>query len=123
LTDINDLVRFLNNGTTLKVELPSFFPKSRSADVKGRVILQTKIDRHKATQFVLDIGSGASAGGDIVRLETKVITQTGGVPKMRSMPPFLDGLNRWLEVAHGFTSPFFKEFVAKTIMDKFKKTN
>jgi uncharacterized protein (TIGR04255 family) len=118
LVDTTDLVQFLKNGTTLKIELPSYFSKIGTADPKGRISFHKDVKGWKATQFVFDIASAHSTSEDIIRLETKVITQEEGVPKIRQIPR---DLTRWLEFAHGLTSPFFKEFVTAKVMDKFKK--
>ena len=124
LVDTVDLAKFLRDATTLKIELPSFFSKIGSADTRGRVSFQKEVKGWKATQFIFDIASGLrNPAEDIVRLETRIITLTAGVPKGRQHPSFLKDLSRWLEFAHGLTSPFFKEFVTAKVMNKFKKAH
>jgi hypothetical protein len=90
--------------------------------VKGRVGLQAGVKKWKDTQFMFDLGSGTRGGAeDIVRLETKVVTQATGVPKMQRSN-FLKELDRWLEFSHGLISPFFSEFVTDAVMSKFKSS-
>jgi uncharacterized protein (TIGR04255 family) len=121
LIDTSDLIEFLNQATTLKLELPEVFTKIGSIGTKGRLILQTALKQRKDSYFIFDIGSGTrNAGDDIVRMETKVHTGAGGVPKVRAVSHFLKELDRWLEFAHQHTSPFFKGFVTTKVMDTFR---
>jgi hypothetical protein len=114
-----DLIEFLKIGTSMKIELPPIFSKLGSPQIKGRVVLETVAKAWKSSKLILDIASGQrNATDDVVRLETKVVTQGPGVPKLKSL---LKDLNSWLNFAHGLTSPFFKEFVTSKVMQKFKE--
>jgi hypothetical protein len=120
LVDTTDLVQFINAGTSMRLEIPPFFSQLAS-DVKGRVVLHAPMKKWKDTRFIFDLGSGSRGGAeDIVRLETKVVTEAAGVPKTQHSK-FLKDLDRWLEFAHGLTSPFFTQFVTDTVMSKFKR--
>jgi hypothetical protein len=122
LVETADLIQFIKAGTTMRLDAPPFFSQIDAAEVKGRIVLHALVKKWKDTQFILDLGSGSRGGAeDIVRLETKVVTQAAGVPKMQPSK-FLKDLDRWLEFAHGLTSPFFKKFVTDNVMSKFKRT-
>jgi len=122
LVDTANLVDFINVGTSMRLEAPPFFSQLDASEVKGRLFLHASIKKWKDTQFIFDLASGSRGGTeDVVRLETKVVTQAAGVPKMQPSK-FLKDLDRWLEFAHGLTSPFFEQFVTDTVMRKFKGT-
>lgn len=122
LVDTANLVQFINAGTSMRLDTPPFFSQLDASEVKGRISLHASTKKWKETQFIFDLASGSRGGTeDIVRLETKVVTQAAGVPKMQASK-FLKDLDRWLEFAHGLTSPFFEQFVTDTVMSKFKGT-
>jgi uncharacterized protein (TIGR04255 family) len=122
LVGTTDLVRFLDAATTMKLEAPQFLTSKKFGDQQqGRVLLQTIAKDWKASQFILDLASGRRQEGPIVRLETKVVTTAEGTPKLRKPQAFLSEVGKWLDFAHGITSPFFREFVKAPVMEKFKK--
>jgi hypothetical protein len=123
LVETTDLVRFLEPATTMKLEYPPFLSsRERFGDrLEGRVQLQTVAKGWKASQFAFDLASARHGEEPIVRLESKVMTTAGGAPKLTRPQAFLSELGKWLEFAHGITSPFFKGFMKPPVMEKFKK--
>jgi hypothetical protein len=86
----------------------------------GRLVVGRHLKGRKQSQFLLDISTGKRDGAeDIIRLETKVVTEGAGVPELKSHPKFIRDVDDWAEFAHGITSPFFKDFVAPEIMQQF----
>jgi uncharacterized protein (TIGR04255 family) len=114
---------FLGGGTTLKVELPSMLRDEAkfTADAVGRLIARKEVRGRKNTEFALDIGSGRNqnTSEDIVRMETKVTTTSGGVPALKSPARFLKDVGDWLDFAHGITSPFFKDLIKPSVLSKY----
>jgi uncharacterized protein (TIGR04255 family) len=123
LAGTTDLVRFFGAATTLKLDVsPLLSSKKMFGDEhRGRVLLETRAKNWKASQFIVDFGSGRRNEEDIIRLETKVVTSADGAPKLRTHRSFLSEVAKWLEFAHGITSPFFKDLVKASVMQKFQR--
>lgn len=115
---------FLKRATTLKVELPSILRDTTRfvGEPQGRFVFVRDLKGWKNSRFVMDFGSGKRDGTeDIVRLETKIQSDRSGVPEFKTYGKFMNELDRWLEFAHGTTSPFFKEFILPEVMTKFSE--
>jgi uncharacterized protein (TIGR04255 family) len=126
LVGTTDLVQFLNAATSMKIDIPPFFDSKAifAEGLQGRVQLHRLPKDWKASQFSFGIGSGRRGEEAILSLETKVVTTAEGVPKLRkSSQGFLSGVTKWLEFAHGITSPFFKDFVKAPVMQRFQKAD
>jgi uncharacterized protein (TIGR04255 family) len=114
---------FLNKGTTLKIELPPMFADRQvfDADPSGRLNFRTKLKRRKDSVLIIDFGSATNPNKeDMLRLETKVVSVDSGVPNAASADGFLRELGKWLEFAHGVTSPLFQELITDAVMAKFR---
>ena len=118
------LFQFLNNATTLRFQLPAILDdkKNFAGEADGRFALQRPLKAWKGSHVSLDIGSGKSSisGEDIVRMETRIITKNPGVPANTQPDRFIKALDGWLEFAHDFTSPFFKQLILPSVMSKFE---
>jgi hypothetical protein len=125
LVDTTDFVRFLDAATTMKLDGPPFMTSDKKfADKRhGRVQLQTAAKDWKASQFAFDLASGLRQEQAIIRLESKVGTTAEGTPRLREPRAFLSEVGKWLEFAHGITSPFFRDFVKAPVMEKFKRAD
>jgi uncharacterized protein (TIGR04255 family) len=119
------LTEFLSRCTTMKVEPPPFLTDQRrfAANMPARVIFNATPEGRTQTRFVVDFGSVVREGRATFRLENKVVTTDAGVPTLDSKKQFLLALVDWLEFAHDLTSPFFKSFVTKELMDRFERSS
>src|SRR5262249_7746915 len=115
---------FVSRGTTMVVKAPPFLEdRTRfEANMPARVILYATPQGHKNTLFVMDFGTTVREGHAAFRLENKVVTTGTAVPTLKSHKEFLVSLDKWLKFAHDLTSPFFKCFVTKELMDQFEKS-
>jgi len=122
LLDTADIVAFLNRGTTLRVDIPAFVqdPKRFSGELGGRFIVGRAAQAWKRSNFSLDFASVTVKEQQALRLETKVVTIEDGVPRLGTPSQFVSGVAKWLEFAHGLTSPFFREFVREELMRQFE---
>jgi len=122
LAGTSDLLQFLNAATHISLTLPNFVNSSqifRSA-IGGRIMLSRPLKARKQSVFALDIGSGSRQEAKIIRLESKIVTREGGVPKLTTAAPFLREVKKWLQFANGITSPFFRELIRSEVMAKFQ---
>jgi uncharacterized protein (TIGR04255 family) len=116
------LFDFLERGTTMKIALPKTLKDGGrfSGEANGRLLVGRQLKGWKQSQFLVDISTGKRDGAeDIVRLETKVVTEGAWVPTLKSHPKFIRDVDNWAEFAHSITSPFFKDFVAPEVMQQF----
>jgi len=119
-----DFVQFLADGTTVELKPPPMFGDATvfSGPSSGRLLIARNLRAWKSSQFSIDLGSGQRKDEPILRSETKVFTSNDGVPALTSRHQrFLTEIEKWLEFAHGVTSPFFKELVSEAAMAKFKE--
>ena len=125
LLNTAELTEFLSRGTTARMSAPPFLMDGElfEGPTDARVVLGRRVKEWKATNFLVDCATGLREGQRGIRLETKVVTQQPGVPILRASGQFLDETERWLDFAHGFTSPFFREFVTPDLMDQFRVSN
>ncbi len=118
------LVHFINDATTLKFELPALLRNRQiiTGDADGRFAVQQALKGREDSLFLMDLGSGKNvdSGENIVRLETKVVTRSAGIPRFRQSAPFIRALDLWLDFAHKILSPFFEQFIRPDVMAKFK---
>jgi uncharacterized protein (TIGR04255 family) len=115
-----DFVEFANTATTMKISLPNKLSGISEIAKAGRIQFSFPVEGRKDTIFLFDYASGLRAPEDpIIRLETKVISTSNGLPSLRKGRGGVDTIDEWLEGAHAVTSPFFKRFINQTIMQKF----
>jgi hypothetical protein len=118
-----DLFEFAANATTLHIALPEFMMAEpfQTTDIRARIQAGFKLEKRKYSVFSFDYGSGTNAEVEIMRLESKVISNSADIPKMRlGRASSLDEVKKWLEESHEVTSAFFKSFVRSNILEKFK---
>ncbi|KAB7741518.1 TIGR04255 family protein [Parvibaculum sedimenti] len=117
------LFDFLQKGTSLKLDLPPMLSERSTfgGDADGRLLFRRDLKGWKDTIFSFDIGSATNNGNQeqIVRLETKVTTGQSGILALKTPAPFIKNVEKWLDFAHGITSPFFKQLILPTTMAKF----
>ena len=118
------LIHFINGATTLKIEPPALIKNHKivTGNVDGRFAIQQHLKEREDSLFLMDLGSGKNTetGDNIVRLETKVLTGSSGVPRYRQNAQFIKALDAWLVFAHNILSPFFGQFIRSDVMAKFK---
>ncbi len=117
------LFDFIERGTTMTVQFPKLLTDTTlfSGDANGRFLIVRTLKQRKSSQFLMDLGTGKKEGvEDIIRLETKVKTDGAGVPTLKTPAKFFREVDEWLEFAHGITSPFFKDFLVRDVMQKFQ---
>jgi len=118
------LFHFVKNGTNLDFKLPPMLDDRTlfSGEPAGRFVFQRSIKGRKDTMFTLDLGSGQNkeSGEEIVQMVTKIQSTGAALPKLRDKNKFINEIDDWLENAHNITSPFFKNFILPTVMQKFQ---
>jgi len=116
------LFRFIDRGTSLKITLPPMLGNRKIFDGEpsGRFVFHSKLKSKKASEFFLDLGSAQrpDTKDDLVRMETKVVSKGADVPVMGSK--FLKQVDSWLEMAHGITSPLFKELISADVLRNYR---
>lgn len=117
------LFEFMERGMSVKLQTPKMLRDEKvfAGDAAGRVVFVRGLRGWKNSRFHLDITTAKKGGTeDIVRTETKVQCDGVGVPALKNPAKFMKDIDKWLEFAHGVTSPFFKELVLPNLMQKFK---
>lgn len=121
----SDFFRFTETGTSLKFNLPQFLENHQIfwGEAAGRFLFQRSLRGKKESLFRVELASAQSSATkeNIVQLESKVTTAGVGVPVFRNTRSFVAEISKWLEFAHGVTSPFFKGFILPDVMTKFKR--
>jgi len=118
------LFDFTQHGTSLNFKLPPMLNDRSvfSGDPAGRFQFGRTLRGWDNTRFTLDLISGVRETDKlaVVRMETMVVSKETGVPVLKGATRFLGQLEKWLDFAHGVTSPFFKQFILPEVMKKFK---
>ncbi len=117
-----DLAKFANANTSLKLTLPSFCDTEKlGAPEAGQVGFAFPVKGAKGTQFSFAISNALVKDVKSIVLLTRVTTKQddGGIPK--SFEKLVSHVDRWLEDAHAITSPFFKDFVSQDLMKAFER--
>jgi uncharacterized protein (TIGR04255 family) len=119
-----DLFDFAESGTSLRFKLPDvLFDRNMFwGDASGRFFFQRSLRGRKDSTFAIDLSSGRNMATkqDVLQLVSRVASSGVGVPPLGGTTPFLKQIGDWLEFAHNVTSPFFKHFILKDVMDKFR---
>lgn len=113
---------FVNQGTNMGIKPPPFLEDGTRFHPRlaSRVIFNAKPILWPDSVFIVDFGTVVRDGQEAVRLESKVLTTGDSVPAISTKQKYLANLQEWLEFAHGITSPFFKAFIAATLMRRFE---
>jgi uncharacterized protein (TIGR04255 family) len=118
------LFPFLEKQTTLRIGLPEMLTDKKifEPDVMGRFHYRAKLKGRKQSELTLDLGSGKNAetGEELVRMETKVISLGPDVPTLRNNLKAFRAVDLWLEMAHGITSPLFRELIKRETLAKYR---
>jgi uncharacterized protein (TIGR04255 family) len=116
---------FLNSETAFKVGLPPMLGGSKQVTGKaqGRVIYEAELKDWKGSRIIVDLGSALqeTTNEDAIRMVTLVRTTLPGVPELKTKGTFPKQVAKWLDFAHGITSPLFKEIISDNVMRKFKE--
>lgn len=123
LVGSSEIYDFMAKGTSIKINFPNFLVDKETFDgeTKGRLLFQRPLKSRKHTLFSVDIGSGRNndTQQDIIRMETKFLSQEGDVPKLLSSKKFPSAIKAWASSAHDVTSQFFKALIVPEVMQKF----
>jgi uncharacterized protein (TIGR04255 family) len=121
------LFPFLKEQTTLKIELPEMLTDKKrfEQDVKGRFLYRARLKAKKHSELQLDLGAGkdTQTGEELVRMETKVFSLASDVPPLGNSSKSRKAIDSWLEMAHGITSPLFKQIIKPTALAKYRIGN
>lgn len=117
-----DFIEFVNAATTFEIKVPRFFEEHNETlrPEAGRIIYAFQVKGAKNTIFRFEIGSAERDGVETVRLESKVISKDLKLSATPASKDFLKKLQKWLDDARGLTSPFFKSFIRREVMEKFR---
>jgi uncharacterized protein (TIGR04255 family) len=119
-----DFYGFLRNETTFDVSFPSMLTGGKAAEKsQGRFVYDSALKDWKGSRLVVDVASAvhSTTNEDSVRMVTTVRTTGAGVPKLDPKASFPQRIGKWLDFAHGVTSPLFKEIVSENVMRKFQE--
>jgi hypothetical protein len=89
--------------------------------LNGRIVFNRSPTAWKESEFSVDFATVRARDNTdqkAFRLETKVLTKEGGLPTLKKHTQFVSDVAKWLDFAHGLTSPFFKKFIARGLMAK-----
>jgi hypothetical protein len=115
-----DFLRFVNEATSMKIEVPKFLTQDIGlGELSGRILFSASLRGNRDTTLFIDLGDAKRDTEQIMRLESKVISTARGAPAYRTTVAFIKAMETWLENAHKLTSPFFRTFVKPDIMQKF----
>jgi hypothetical protein len=76
----------------------------------------------KNSHFSFVIANGTTRDKSSIILESKFITRSESINFGKTSPSRLQYISKWLEIAHGVTSPFFKQFISQSLMQEFQRT-
>jgi hypothetical protein len=120
-----DFFGFLNSATAFNVGLPPMLTDKKQVTGKpvGRFGYEAELKGWKGSRIAIDVGSAvqATATEDVIRMVTIVRTTPPGVPELKNRATFPKQVAKWLDFAHGVTSPLFREIVSDDVMRKFKE--
>jgi uncharacterized protein (TIGR04255 family) len=118
-----DPLKFINENSSLKIDLPSFFKKgSIGKSPNANLLFEFPISNLKNSTFIVRIANAMVKDRKSILLESKVIAKADPINFGKTQASQLKFISNWLEDAHSFTSPFFKEFVAPSLIEQFKRS-
>ena len=125
ITQDNSYFDFAKNSTFVTFSLPDFL-KDRQlfwGDPVGRFFYEHALRERKDSFFAFDLASGKNGQSkeDIVQLVSRVASTGRGVPSVKTPGTFVKEVQKWLDLAHGILSPFFRNFVKPEVMEKFER--
>ena len=125
LLNTPDLLNFLAKGTSLEINAPPFvydLALFLEEPLQGRFALQGVLRGWPNSAFAIEVASATNTktSRPAFRLQSKVATEAAGLPKLDAS--FRGRVTKWLEFAHGLTSPFFRSFINGNLMSQFEAT-
>ena len=122
LIGYRDLLKFINNHTSLSIGIPKRVIGPRCEDAKdGNIVLEYPVSNRKDTVFSFQLSTGYVGEHSTILLFSKVISRSQELKIGQGNKVTSRAIGRWLEDAHSVTSPFFLSFVNKRLMSKFQK--
>ena len=116
---------FLAKETGFKLDMPPMLKANGQLVRKamGRIVYDGELKSRKGSRILADIGSAThgTTNEDALQMVTIVRSVGEGVPKLSTKSAFTNQVAKWLDFAHGITSPLFKEIVSDRVMHKFKE--
>jgi uncharacterized protein (TIGR04255 family) len=120
LTGSSDLVKFIEEGTQIRLDLPKFWDSQKlKKQRRGRIQIEadTKLP---GTVFFIDLTTAKREATPVIRLEIKILSRGDKLLAAQNSRSFSKKLTEWMEAAHNLTSPAFKELVSENAFEQFK---
>lgn len=115
-----DVLKFINEETNLKIQLPEFLNKMPlGTPSNAHLTFEFPVSEHKDTNFIVRLANAKANEKDIILLESRVVTKAENINMGNTAVQRIKHLDRWLGNAHLLTSPFFKKFVGGSLMRRF----
>jgi len=119
------LFKFTETGTSLRLKAPTFLDDRKKfwGDATGNLLFQKDLRDRKGSVFIVNVASGkrAESNDNVIQVLSKVTSSTPGVPVLTNHRAFIKDVGNWLDFAHGILSPFFKDFIPREVIAKFKQ--
>ena len=115
-----DILKFINEETSLRIQLPEFLIKKPLENLSNsHLMFEFPISELQDTFFFVRLANAKVNDRDSILLESKVITKAERIRMGNTPAQCVKYLDKWLNSAHLLTSPFFKQFVSKSLMKRF----
>lgn len=116
----SDIERFLQHDTQLNYEPLEFLgTEGFSNNKSGLFRLKKQLSSDKDSWFHIEIGNGVSEGEDAIVMTTRVIKSRKKLDLGNRKQTIKKNILNWSDLAHNVTSPFFRKFVGKDLMEVF----
>jgi uncharacterized protein (TIGR04255 family) len=117
----NDFLRFLEESTNFKVQLPEVLKSDLFEPIKaGQFSLNFPVRGKSNTNFSVVLGDREVSGVKNIFLQSSVNSTLTSNELGQSNKEILRSVARWLDDAHACTSPFFRSFVTDSLLAQFK---
>ncbi len=117
-----DILKFVNNNTSISIDVPNLVIGSKCESVKdGNITLEFPLRNLKDSVFAFQIVTGSIAGNATILLISRVVSKSQELRIGQSARFSSRAIDRWLEDAHSITSPFFRSIIDRKLMSKFRK--
>jgi len=115
-----DVLKFINEETNLKIQLPEFLNKKPLGTPSNAYLtFEFPVSEHKDTFFIVRLANAKANEKDIILLESRVVTRAENINMGNAAVQRIKYLDKWLGNAHLLTSPFFKQFFGGSLMRRF----
>lgn len=121
--DNKSIQEFCDKSIDLGFNIPKFLEQSKLVgDLVGiRNVYSFPLKSERSTFFDLDLASGSRDNDPIIQQISKVRCTKPPGRIGRGTAQYINRLERWLENAHNVTSPFFRNFVSRDLLQEFEK--